>query len=166
MSLARQFFRLFDELPSHAVRNSMAPLRAYPRPFDFPSRVFEDLASAVQADVAETGDTYVIEADLPGVKRDDLTVRVGDAGRSVTIEGRRKRGVDQDGTGESRSTSSHDEKQVVSNERHAMNTSFTRTFWLPRPVDTGRISAKLDDGVLTITAGKADDKENVKVDVE
>lgn len=39
-------------------------------------------------DVTEEGDKYVLEADLPGVKKENLEVRIGDAGRSVTIEGK------------------------------------------------------------------------------
>jgi HSP20 family protein len=39
-------------------------------------------------DVSEDGDNYVVETELPGVKREDMEVRVGDGGRSVTIEGK------------------------------------------------------------------------------
>jgi HSP20 family protein len=38
-------------------------------------------------DVSEDGDNYVVETELPGVKKEDMEVRVGDGGRSVTIEG-------------------------------------------------------------------------------
>jgi len=39
-------------------------------------------------DVTEEGDNYVVEADLPGVKKENVEVRIGDGGHSVTIEGR------------------------------------------------------------------------------
>jgi len=40
-------------------------------------------------DMVEKGDAYVIEADLPGVKKGDVNVRVGDGGWSLSVEGRR-----------------------------------------------------------------------------
>lgn len=39
-------------------------------------------------DLTDKGDAFVVEADLPGVKRENLEVRVGDRGRSLTIEAR------------------------------------------------------------------------------
>jgi len=43
---------------------------------------------------------------------------------------------------------------------------FTRTVWLPRPIDTSKVSAKLQDGVLTMSVPKAEDQESVKVAIE
>lgn len=39
-------------------------------------------------DVASQGNKYVIEAELPGVKKENVNVRIGDGGRSITIEGK------------------------------------------------------------------------------
>jgi HSP20 family protein len=39
-------------------------------------------------DVSEAGNTYVVEAELPGVKKENLEVRIGDGGRSLTIQGK------------------------------------------------------------------------------
>lgn len=59
---------------------------------------------------------------------------------------------------------------VISAERPTSvvtsSSTFTRTVWLPRPVDGESVSAKLLDGVLTLTIPKADDKGSVKVDIE
>lgn len=44
--------------------------------------------------------------------------------------------------------------------------NFSRTVWLPQVVDENKVSAKLADGVLTLTIPKADDKTSVKVTVE
>lgn len=38
-------------------------------------------------DVSEDGNQYIVETELPGVKKEDVAVRIGDGGRSVTIEG-------------------------------------------------------------------------------
>lgn len=60
-------------------------------------------------DVAEEGNSYIIEAELPGVRKEDINVEVGDNGRSVIIQGKivpRKREqpvVDASANGESQS---------------------------------------------------------------
>lgn len=46
------------------------------------------------------------------------------------------------------------------------DSSFTRTVWLPRPVDGNNVAAKLDDGVLTVTVNKMEDKASVVVPVQ
>jgi HSP20 family protein len=90
-------------------------------------------------DLLETTDAYVVIAELPGVERDDLTISLHDDGR-LTLSGvRRERGGE---------------------EYHRVERghgTFSRTFHLPIPVDGGRISADLRDGVLTVTCPKAPD---------
>lgn len=55
----------------------------------------------------------------------------------------------------------------ISTERSFVgNSMFTRTVWLPRPVDSDNVAAKLDDGILTITVPKAQDKASVVVPVQ
>jgi HSP20 family protein len=39
-------------------------------------------------DVHEDGNAYVVEAELPGVKKENVELRIGDNGQSLTIEGR------------------------------------------------------------------------------
>ena len=80
----RPFFRMLEE-----------PFSRSPAYLGYPSRsVFDDpffnsaLLNKPAVDVTEEGDKYILEADLPGVKKEDLEVRIGDAGRSVTIEGK------------------------------------------------------------------------------
>ena len=92
MSLTRQFFREMRPL----FRMLEEPLGRTPAAFGGygPRSVFDDpffrapamLQPAV--DVTEAGNKYVIEAELPGVKKENVNVRIGDGGRSVTIEGK------------------------------------------------------------------------------
>lgn len=52
-------------------------------------------------------------------------------------------------------------------ERHwSRNMDFTRTVWLSSPVDSTRVKAQLEDGILTLKAPKLEDKETVKVPLE
>ena len=91
MSLSRQFFRdirplfrMFDEpLRTPAFLGSPRLRSLLDEPFfEYPT----SLRPAV--DVTEQGEAYVVEAELPGVKKENVQVRIGDGGRSVTIEGR------------------------------------------------------------------------------
>ncbi|KAI0073754.1 HSP20-like chaperone, partial [Panus rudis PR-1116 ss-1] len=102
---------------------------------------------------------YIVEAELPGVKRENVEVRIGDGGRSLTIEGKivNRRSVPQaSGSG-----------AIISTEREWVgNTTFTRTVWLPRPVNATNVSAMLNDGVLTVTVPKTEDLATVTIPVD
>jgi HSP20 family molecular chaperone IbpA len=98
MSIARQLlhefrplFRMLEEPLAMGTRSSGGAARS----------VFDDpffkaaFVNRPAVDVTEEGDKYVLEADLPGVKKENIEVRIGDSGRSVTIEGKvvdRRRG--------------------------------------------------------------------------
>ncbi|KAG8925531.1 hypothetical protein FRC02_009610 [Tulasnella sp. 418] len=131
-------------------------------------------------DVSEEDHRYIIEAELPGVKKENINVFVGDNGRSVTIEGR-----DYAKSSESAAPSDEAENKeatpatpsnetavqkssqsnLISSERRS-RTQFTRTVWLPRAVDGTKVSAKLVDGILTLDIPKMEDKETVKVAIQ
>lgn len=84
----RPFFQLLDEpygRPSAVSRRGNTnPSSAFDDPFF--SAASRMRTPAVQ--INEEGDHYVVEAELPGVKKEDVDVRIGDAGRSLTIEGK------------------------------------------------------------------------------
>ncbi|KAG5645472.1 hypothetical protein DXG03_006017 [Asterophora parasitica] len=130
-------------------------------------------------DVKEEGDKYIVEAELPGVQKDNIEVRIGDAGRSVTIEGRvvetrrtQPQGRDTTTTDAQEATSTvvtHPEEtgMNLSSERTFVgNTSFRRTVWLPRPVDSNNVVANLDHGILTVTVPKGEDKGSVTIPIQ
>lgn len=89
-------------------------------------------------DIHETADRYVVTAEVPGMTRDDLDIRVHD-GR-ITIAGSRR------------------EQPRQCEQYHRVERghgSFSRTFHLPIAVDSERVTADLHDGVLTVTCPKA-----------
>ena len=89
-------------------------------------------------DVHETADEYVITAELPGLRRDDIEIQVSD-GR-LQISGVRPEGG------------------VPCEQYHRVERGhgeFSRTFQLPLPVDTDHVVADLRDGVLTVICPKA-----------
>lgn len=90
-------------------------------------------------DVLETADAYIVIAELPGVRREDLDIHIDD-GR-LTLAG------------------SRGERELACEQYHRIERghgAFSRTFQLPLPVDADRINADLRDGVLTVTCPKAD----------
>jgi HSP20 family molecular chaperone IbpA len=46
------------------------------------------------------------------------------------------------------------------------NSKFMRTVWLPRLADAKNVTAKLEDGILTVRVPKAEQNEAVKINVE
>ncbi|KAI0670812.1 HSP20-like chaperone [Trametes maxima] len=199
MSLARHFFRELRPL-FRVLEEPLGPA-VYRGGFPPNARsIFDDpffnspalLRPAV--DVSEQDDKYIVEAELPGVKKENVNVRIGDGGRTLTIEGKvfaRSTGelpqaeatetpsasVGSTGAPEGATeaagaqtqavTTKEAESTALSTERLFSGTSsFTRTVVLPRPVDSNKVTAKLVDGVLTITVPKAEDIGSVQVNVE
>lgn len=95
-------------------------------------------AWAPAADISETDDAYLIEIDLPGVKRDDIDIEMGE--RELAISGefkeRERTGVLRRGT---RRTGRFEYRTV-----------------LPGEVNAEGVSASLADGVLTVNVPKAE----------
>ena len=122
MSLTRQLLSEFRPL----FRMLEEPLGGRFGALALPSRsVFDDpfltapRFARPAVDVSEDGANYIVETELPGVKREDVDVRIGDGGRSITIEGSiMQRRTHANGDGSSASTS--DTLQEGSGEgRHA-----------------------------------------------
>lgn len=91
-----------------------------------------------RVDVLENETSYVLEADLPGIRKDDLRIEIE---RNVlTIEGERKNNRSEDLHG------LHVER--------ASNARFVRRFTLGREVDSDKIEAQFEDGVLRLTVPK------------
>lgn len=90
-------------------------------------------------EMRETQDEVVVRAEVPGMKREDLTVEL--LGRRLTVKGEKKVvREDKGGTG-----------GYLSESRYG---SFSRSMTLPYEVDEHDIDADLKDGVLTIRLPK------------
>jgi HSP20 family protein len=98
-------------------------------------------------DVKEIETGYVIVADLPGVKEEDLGVSL--AGNQLTVSGRREEEQRDEGRG------------YLAVER--AQGSFARTFSLPDNVDAESLTADLDDGVLTVHVPKRPEAQAKKI---
>lgn len=86
------------------------------------------------ADISETDKEYVVKAELPGVKREDVKVTQADG--VLTIEGERKY--------------EKDEKSETTHRVERFFGTFSRSFSLPDDIDSKSIRAETKDGVLNV----------------
>jgi HSP20 family protein len=100
-------------------------------------------------DVTEDKDKYVIKADLPGLKKEDIRVSLEDG--VLTIEGERK------------SETEHKDKNVHRIERSYGR--FARSLNLGFSVDESKIKANYKDGVLELIAPKAERAKAKTIDI-
>ncbi|CAB3767311.1 heat-shock protein Hsp20 [Burkholderia sp. MSh2] len=97
-----------------------------------------DLAS-MKIDVTESDDAYKVDAELPGVARDDIDVQV--TGGTVSINARIERDSEQ-----------KEGERVIRRERYSG--AISRSFSLAGEIDDAKATAKYQDGVLTLTLPK------------
>ena len=97
-------------------------------------------ALKMRVDVTEQDNAYLVKADIPGVKKEDINVRID--GNIVQIDAEVKREKETKGDG----------GKVLRSERYYGTVS--RTFSLADDVDEGKADAKYADGVLTLQLPK------------
>jgi HSP20 family protein len=96
----------------------------------------------------EKGDNFYLEAELPGVNRDDLDISA--AGNELTLRGQR-------GAPQGENVTCHRQERGFG--------EFNRVITLPVEVDAEKIEALLKDGVLTLTLPKAEVAKARKIKV-
>lgn len=196
----RPFFDLLDDTSDSPFYSSGTGRRQFADPYSWQ-------ATRPALNLSTDNDTYIIEAEVPGVKKENLDVRVGDGGRSMTIEGRVVRGDSNAASSSATpattaSAPKSDAEKRAEGQSAALTTTkgkhsrihmieadtdtlildsqkevgqysgswsgtrtFTRTVWLPEPINPSEVKAKLEDGILTIRAGRANMKSfNIAVD--
>ena len=105
---------------------------------------------APSVDIAEDDDRYVITVELPGSKKEDVTVEMND--RVLTIRGEKR-----------------NEREEKKEKRRLVERSygtFSRSFTLPANADPEKISASFKDGVLTVTIAKRPETKPRVVDIK
>jgi HSP20 family protein len=111
------------------------------RPLGFEGRGDASIGQLARAkvDVAEKNGAYVVSAELPGVKKEDIHVNID--GSQVSLEAEVKREKE----------ASKDERVLHSERAYG---KIVRSFSLPQEVDESKAEAKFRDGVLELTLPK------------
>ena len=97
------------------------------------------LPAQIKMDVKETGEAYQVEAELPGVGKEDIHVEID--GALVTIKAEVKQ-FDQQG---------EDERALRSERYYGL---VSRSFQLPQEIDREAAAARYENGVLNLTLPK------------
>ena len=101
-----------------------------------------------QVNIFETKDGYVLEAEMPGVNKDGLEITL--EGTEVTITGRRQ-------------------TEPMSGDalfHESSNADYRRVFELDPAIDTTKVSARMEQGVLTLTLPKSERVKPRKISVD
>jgi HSP20 family protein len=110
-----------------------------------------EMLPRMKVDVAEQNGAYLVTAELPGVKKEDIHVTTD--GAQVTLEAEVKREKE----------ASKDER-VLHTER--VFGKVTRSFTLPQEVDEAKAQAKFKDGVLELTLPKKQAAQRRQISIQ
>ncbi len=98
--------------------------------------------------VWEDGESYFLEAEIPGVDMKDIELQV--VGNELSIKGKRDFG---------------DTADMTFHRRERATGAFGRSVTLPTDVNPDKVEAVLTDGVLTVTLPKAESSKAKKITV-
>jgi HSP20 family protein len=98
-------------------------------------------------DLVETGEDFVLRADLPGLSEGDVNIELED--NVLTVSGERK--------------SEHTERKEGYYRVERASGSFSRSLTLPEGVDPEKIKASFDRGVLEVRVPKPEERKPRKV---
>ena len=101
-------------------------------------------------DFKETDEEYVVKFDIPGVKKEEVSIEV--ESNRLTVSGERREEKEE-----------KNEKHFLSETYHG---SFMRSFNLPTAVKEDKVDAKYSDGVLTIKIPKQEATKSKKVKIQ
>ena len=135
---------------------SIIPYSTYDRALrrGFPFDMFDELMAspfssavsdgAFKMDVEDAGTAYVVTAELPGVNKDEIDVELNEGRLSISVD--------------KRESEEHKAKNFLHKETREW--SATRGVYL-KDAATAGLTAKLDNGILTVSVPKQDEKANV-----
>lgn len=129
---------MFDMMPFER-RNSMARFDPFRELENFEKSFFGDFGGGFRTDIKDKGDHFELEADLPGVKKEDIAVDID--GDCLTISAQR----------DSQREEKNDQEQYVRRERSYG--SYSRSFDISN-VTSEEISGSYENGVLKLVLPK------------
>ncbi len=142
-----------NDVTRYNDRNGRRDLSLFDDFFDSMLGAWDNYSSRIPAvDVEETADAYVIKAEMPGFKEDDVKITVDK--HVLHISG----SVD-----ETEKENKDGRKYLIKERRHE---SFERSFSLPDGLDESAISAGFENGILTVTLPKTPEEKPRKIEVK
>lgn len=108
---------------------------------------------APRVDISETDKEFLIKADIPDVKKEDVKVNVDNG--VITIQGERKQ--------------EKEEKEEKGKKFHRIERqygSFIRSFTLPDNVDANNVKASFKDGMLNLALPKTAETKQKTIEVK
>ena len=105
---------------------------------------------APPVDIFEKNDHLVIRAEIPGVQKEDMDVRIENG--VLTLQGDRRQDT------EVREENAHRLERVYG--------MFTRTFSLPTTVDAAKVTATYKDGILEVSVPKVETAKPKQVEIK
>jgi HSP20 family protein len=106
---------------------------------------------SIKMDVKEQGDNYLVHAELPGVKKEDIHVVVDGNQVSISAETKQEKEVKEG-------------DRILRSERYFGKVS--RSFQLGQEIDDSKAAAKFNEGVLELTLPKRAASPNKRLTVE
>ena len=125
---------MFELTPYSTRRTVYDPFNLFN---DFFGTNSNNAIAELRTDITDKGDSFVLEADLPGFKKDDIKIDLEND--RLTIKAERR--------------SEHEDNKNVCIRRERRFGSFERSFDVSG-IDTSGIKANYTDGVLTLTLPK------------
>jgi HSP20 family protein len=123
--------------------------RSLMRPWRFE---MPEAAPRIKLDLMEQNGSYAVKAEIPGVKKDDIDVRID--GNTVTISAEVKTEKEEKGNG----------GRMLRQERQEGYAS--RSFTLACPVDEGKVQANYKDGILALKLPKKVDTSSKRIAIQ
>lgn len=106
-------------------------------------------AWAPPVDIFERQDQLIIRAEVPGVRKEDMDVRIENG--VLTLHGERRQETDV--------------KEENAHRLERLYGAFTRSFSLPTTVDAAKVAATYKDGILEVSVPKAETAKPKRVEI-
>ena len=100
-------------------------------------------------DLVESGDHFVLRADLPGMSEDDIEIELEDG--TLTVSGERK--------------AEHEEREEGFHRVERSFGAFSRSLTLPKGIDADAVAASFDRGVLEIRIPKPEARKPRRISI-
>lgn len=108
----------------------------------------------IRVDIEEEEKAYKVSAELPGVKKEDLSVEIDGNRVVISAEVRKEREEKEKG----------EKGRTIMRETY--HGSAMRSFSLAHDIDEGQVTAKLEDGILHLTLPKREGARNRRVTIQ